>query len=341
MAVVIHKERGSWWLNISVVLVLMAIVAVELRTSFKPGRDSVREEARVAAMIAASLKEREASPLLQKARQEQEAAGKKLEDLSRKMRELEAQTEQKLSKLSEILEEEKRETGRRMEEQIEWQVRLAEQIARTKHDLGAPNGRIGPIRLADAPQLIQGMRLAGTNPGRIPGMNMNNWCLNPARQPGFTGFGPTTSGAGAEFFVASAWAGSLYRAGDFKGAIEIYTSLIESHPEAPSAYIGRGNCYGALQDFAKAIDDFAAAIRLMPNEARAYLARSRAYLGNAAMDLALSDAAEALRLDPTLAEAHLVRAEALDRKGEHDAARAAREEAASIARFRRPLADAL
>ncbi len=137
MAVVIHKERGSWWLNLSVVLVLMAIVVVELLTYSKPGGDSVREEARVAAMIEASLKEREESPLSQRTRQEQEAAGKELEDLTRKMRELEGQTEQKLSKLSESLEQEKRETGRRMEEQIEWQVRMAEQIARTKQDLGA------------------------------------------------------------------------------------------------------------------------------------------------------------------------------------------------------------
>ncbi len=170
---------------------------------------------------------------------------------------------------------------------------------------------------------------------------MNNWGLNPARQPGFAGLGRTTTGTGVEFFVSSAWADCLYRAGAYKGAIEIYTSLIESHPEARPAYIGRGNCYGALQDFARAIDDFAAAIRLMPNDAKAYLARSRAYLGNAATDLAFSDAAEALLLDPTLAEAHLVRAEALERKGEHEAARAVRMEASSAAGIRRPLADAL
>lgn len=66
---------------------------------------------------------------------------------------------------------------------------------------------------------------------------------------------------------------------------------------------------------------------VMPNDPQAYLARSRAHLAKGATDLALSDVAEALQLDPTLAEAQLVRAEAFDRKGKHAQANAERSEA--------------
>jgi tetratricopeptide (TPR) repeat protein len=57
MHVLIQKERSCRWLNVSVLLILIAIIAIDLSTYFKPNTDSAREEARVAETIEGWLRE--------------------------------------------------------------------------------------------------------------------------------------------------------------------------------------------------------------------------------------------------------------------------------------------
>ena len=51
MHVLVQKEVGSRWLNRFVVLILIAIIAIQLSTYLTPEKNVAGEEARVAAVI--------------------------------------------------------------------------------------------------------------------------------------------------------------------------------------------------------------------------------------------------------------------------------------------------
>ena len=414
MRVLVQKERTSRWLNLAVLTILIAIIAIDLSIYFKPGSGSAAEEARVAGVIEGWLKEQRKggdgfrfwasgdvveptqfysvrswkvihiepfdhaivevdslteggeaisklwkiylgigpggerlitrivdgadssppSPVLAKRREsllarkirlekeeaeaklaqqihrEQEEAKVNLEGLSRKIRELESETERKLGGLTKSLDRQKVETDRQTAEQTRWLQRMAEQIDQTKRERVAANDRAKAV-----PRV--GLRLVlpqAEDPG-----------LNPARELAPGGPAPIPNDRGYDYFFKLG--DDFYRGGHYKEAAVIYSDLIERYPNARTAYLRRGDCYGSMQDFDLAIADFEMAIRLMPKDARAHLARSWAHLGKGVTDLAMTDAQEALRLDPTLAEAHLIRAEGFARKGQPDQAKGERSEA--------------
>jgi hypothetical protein len=56
MSVLIQKERSRRWLNLGVVVILIAIITIDLLAYFRPNTDSGRETARVAATINAWLR---------------------------------------------------------------------------------------------------------------------------------------------------------------------------------------------------------------------------------------------------------------------------------------------
>ena len=82
----------------------------------------------------------------------------------------------------------------------------------------------------------------------------------------------------------------FYRAGNYQGAVQVYSDLIDRYPKARAAYLRRGDCFASQRQFDKAIADFTTAIGLAPDDPRAYLARSWAYLGKGATERAMTDA---------------------------------------------------
>ena len=452
MAVLIQKERSNRWLNLSVGLILIVLIAIELSTYFKPDTAAAREESRVAetveawladqkqggdglrfwasheavelvqfhcvrswktvhiepfdhalvrvdsltekgepvsklwkiylgierngdrlitrivdaadgSMPPAVLASRQESPLSREARRENEEAGKKLEELTRKVRDLEVENERKvhelevenqrkLSRLGDSLDRAKQETDRRIEEQVGWIQRMADQNEKTKRELAAAKAQAGLSGNADPRSRFAGVTISGVGGVTIlamtidgkrfvvahatPGLRISGSDGVPQpplrsrsamRPVGLRGPAPRPDETEIESFFKREKAEDSYRGGNYKAAADIYTDLIASRPRARSAYLRRGDCYASLHDFDRAIDDFGTAIRLMPSDPRARLARSWAYLGKGEPEQALSDAAEALRLDPTLAEAHLIQAEVFARKGVPDRAAAARSDA--------------
>ncbi len=57
MRVLVQKERNSRWLNLAVVLILVAMIAIDLAIYFRPDGGSGEEEARVARAIESCQKE--------------------------------------------------------------------------------------------------------------------------------------------------------------------------------------------------------------------------------------------------------------------------------------------
>jgi tetratricopeptide (TPR) repeat protein len=245
----------------------------------------------------------------QSRRDKEEAAGR-LEALSRKLRVLEVQTELKLTGVRESLDQQAKQTDRQMLEQVEWLEQLVQRMDKTYRELIAANAPADTMRNADRRRV-----LAESAPA-VPAQARSRGPQGPASMP--------PAGIYQDFFSR---AENFYRAGSYRDAVAVYSSLIDAHPEVQAAYLRRGDCYCSLHDYDLALADFATAIQLLPKDARAHLARSWAHLGKGAAESAMSDAAEALRLDPTLAEAHLIRTEVFARKGQPDQARAERSEA--------------
>ena len=340
MQVLVQKEVGNRWLNRIVVLILLAIIAIQLATYLKPEKDVAGEEARVAAVIEGmrGQHEREQSLLVAKSSQEKAESDSKLEALSQKISELQSERERKLAKLAAALDEQKQETNRQVAkvaaaldqqkqetdrqvaEHTQWLGRMGEQIAKTKRDPVIVNGGAKPV---------PGVNLRFVVPARIAAVRGDAGADQDGHnQPGAEAEPSVEAAPDYVFFFKLA--DDFYRAGKYADAGQIYSDLIERYPKARTTYLRRGDCFASVQEYDKAIADFTTAITLAPEDPRAYLARSWAYLGKGATDRAKADADEALRLEPTLAEAHRIRSEVFARKGQPVQAGAARAEGLAI-----------
>ncbi len=327
MQVLVQKDVKGRWLNRFVVVVLVAIIAIQLSAYVQPEDGVARERARASAVVEGMLKEQASEHSVLKANyvREKAEATAALEQLARKISELESESERKLGKLSAELDQQKQETNRQTTEHTRWIAKMADQVAETKRESVAANGGAHPFRGANFRFVIPPVRIP-----RLDGEEIVD--ENRLKQQGVAAERPIE--AVHNDALSFKKAEDLYRAGNHRGAAEIYSDLIERHPESRTAYLRRGDCYVSQQQFDKAIADFATAIRLAPDDARAYLARSWAFLGKGETNRAMTDAEEALRLEPTLAEAHLIRSEILARRGQPEQAGAARAEALAVL-FRR------
>ena len=126
MHVIVQKDVGSRWLNRFVVLILLAIIAIQLSTYLKPKYDVAGEEARAAAVIEGmrSQQERELGALATKRVQEKAEADTQLEGLSRKISELQSESDRKLAKLAAALDQQKQESNRQAAEHTQWLGRI-------------------------------------------------------------------------------------------------------------------------------------------------------------------------------------------------------------------------
>ncbi len=68
-------------------------------------------------------------------------------------------------------------------------------------------------------------------------------------------------------------AGVKYQAGDYKGAIELYTKAIELNPELAVAYNNRAAAEVRLQRYEAALKDYDKAIEIAPDFIGAYFGR--------------------------------------------------------------------
>jgi tetratricopeptide (TPR) repeat protein len=344
MHVLVQKDVGSRWLNRFVVLILLAIIAIQLSTYLKQKNDVAGEEARAATVIdemrrqherelgalaakrvqekaeAETQHERELGALAAKRVQEKAEADTQLEGLSRKISELQSESDRKLAKLATALDQQKQESSRQVAEHSQWLGRMADEIAKSKRDPVIANGGAKPV---------PGVNLRFVIPARIAVVRGDAGAdANGQRQPRAEAEPPVEPAPDYVFFFKLA--DDFYRAEKYAEAGQIYSDLIERYPKAKASYLRRGDCFGSLQLFDKAIADFTTAIAIAPDDPRAYLARSWAYLGKGATDRAMADADEALRLEPTLAEAHRIRSEVFARKGQPVQAGAARAEGLAV-----------
>jgi len=96
----------------------------------------------------------------------------------------------------------------------------------------------------------------------------------------------------------------LPKRGEYRKAVEHYSSAIKSDPSNHLAYLYRADAYTFLNEFEKAVADYTRGIKLRPSEAKAYVSRGEAYTHLDKYDEAILDYKQALRLKPRLAKAH-------------------------------------
>ena len=105
--------------------------------------------------------------------------------------------------------------------------------------------------------------------------------------------------------------------GDLKGALEDYSIILRSSPDAPT-YVNRGLVYVYLGDYDAAMEDFNAASEIDPNNFEIYINRgsTRATLRG---DLkgAISDFDQAIRINPKSARAYNSRCAARRDSGDY------------------------
>ena len=140
MRVLVQKERNSRWLNRSVVMILVAMIAIDLAIYFRPDNGSKAEEARVAQAIERAQKEQ--AKLAQQLRVEKEEAKANADRLVGKIDGLEKEAERKLGELARSLDRQKAEFDRQAAEQTQWIGRMAEQLDHTRRDLAVANDRV-------------------------------------------------------------------------------------------------------------------------------------------------------------------------------------------------------
>ena len=142
MQVLVQKDLNGRWLNRFVVMVLVAIIAIQLSAYLKPEDGVARERARAAAVVEGMLKEQVREHSLLKANYVREKGEAKaaLDGLARKISELESESARKLGKLSADLDQQKQETNRQTTEHTRWIAKMADQIAEAKRGSVAANG---------------------------------------------------------------------------------------------------------------------------------------------------------------------------------------------------------
>ena len=104
-------------------------------------------------------------------------------------------------------------------------------------------------------------------------------------------------------------AGTYIQSGDYHRAIEEYTRLLSSSPDA-SLYRERGRARLLAEQFAEATDDFSRAIGMAPSDTAALYYRSVAYAASRHYELAIRDATAAIAQQPDMMAAFLSRANA-------------------------------
>lgn len=110
-----------------------------------------------------------------------------------------------------------------------------------------------------------------------------------------------TYGQTADDFFISAF--SKYSQGDYTGAAEDYTRVINMQADYSNAYFNRAICYEKLKKYEEALNDYTQVTLLLPGDAAAYLNRAAVYETQGKLNLAIVDLDKALELDPLLAAA--------------------------------------
>src|SRR5262249_20308265 len=77
--------------------------------------------------------------------------------------------------------------------------------------------------------------------------------------------------------------------GDYRGAIEDYSKVLEGWSDNPAVHTARGAAHVKLDEYREAVPDFSAAIQRAPDYAEPYLHRGAAYLALGDRPQAISD----------------------------------------------------
>lgn len=94
-----------------------------------------------------------------------------------------------------------------------------------------------------------------------------------------------------------------YSSGNYKSAIEDYTTAISIDPSYLNAYLRRAFCYSATKDYDGALSDYSKILELKPNHVWALNSRGSAYNKLKKYDLAMADFNKLLELEPKNTEA--------------------------------------
>lgn len=94
-----------------------------------------------------------------------------------------------------------------------------------------------------------------------------------------------------------------YNMGDYAGAIERFTQVINTEPDHLNAYLQRGFCHSLQGEYPDAVADFTEVIQRKPDHLWAYTSRGGAYNKWGRTQQAIADFNAALNLDPTNQEA--------------------------------------
>ena len=95
-----------------------------------------------------------------------------------------------------------------------------------------------------------------------------------------------------------------FRRGDYEGAAERYTKVLEIDPEYYRAYFQLGLVSTKLGEYDRAVDRYGRAVAIEPAYAKGWFALGLAYQRNGDYDSALESLDSATRADPTYAKAY-------------------------------------
>lgn len=96
---------------------------------------------------------------------------------------------------------------------------------------------------------------------------------------------------------------SLFRSGDYEGAVEAFRRAVELDPDNEQAYVSLGSAYLRINRAAEAARAFRRAIDLDPNDATAHLGLAQSHKLSGDPDSALAELQQTLELDPENADA--------------------------------------
>ncbi len=332
MRVLLQKERNSRWLNLAVVLILVAMIAIDLAIYFRPDRGSGEEEARVASAIERALKEQ--AKLAQQLSVEKEEAKANAARLLGKIDGLEKEADRKVGELARSLDRQKAELDRQTAEQTQWIARMAEQLDQTKRELAAANGRVRHlprvgVRLVIPQADVQGLKDARAYLARSwAQLNKGATDLAMADAEEALRLDPTLAEAHlirTEVFArrgkpeearaerSEALATFCQRGiasidkRDYEPGIADLERVIREAPDHLEAHVWCAKGYFFRSDYPNAIKEYTKAIALEPNNKQTYNDRGVVYSQVRDFAAAMSDLDHAIRLDPKFPEAYLNR----------------------------------